>query len=196
MKGYKGFDKNLQCRGKQYEIGKTYKEGEAELCKKGLHFCESPLDCIGYYLIPDARFAEIEAEGVTDEKGDDSKRVAKKVKVIKELTLKELIEAAVREEGKNYSRLAASGDYSRLVASGDYSSVAVTGENAVAAAIGMGCIASGALGCWITLAEWKIDGQCKLKIVCVKSVKVDGVKIKAGTFYTLKNKKFVEVKDE
>ncbi|WP_432683669.1 MULTISPECIES: DUF7666 domain-containing protein [unclassified Bacteroides] len=38
MKGYKGFDKNLQCRDLQYKVGETFEEKEAKLCSKGLHF--------------------------------------------------------------------------------------------------------------------------------------------------------------
>lgn len=44
MKAYKGFDKNLKCRDFQYEIGKEYEEDSAELCERGFHACEHPLD--------------------------------------------------------------------------------------------------------------------------------------------------------
>jgi len=60
--GYKGFDKDFRCRGKQYEVGQTYEEPKAELCRTGLHFCEHPLDVFGYYPPAGNRFAEIEAE--------------------------------------------------------------------------------------------------------------------------------------
>ena len=40
VKGYKGFNQDLTCRGFQYEIGKTYEyNGEIELCSSGFHFC-------------------------------------------------------------------------------------------------------------------------------------------------------------
>ena len=44
MKAYKAFDKNLQCRGFQYEVGKTYETDEADICSTGFHACEMPLD--------------------------------------------------------------------------------------------------------------------------------------------------------
>lgn len=44
MKVYKGFDKDLTCRGFKYEIGETYEEENADLCSAGFHACEAPLD--------------------------------------------------------------------------------------------------------------------------------------------------------
>jgi hypothetical protein len=50
MKGYKGFDKDLKCRGFQYEVGKTYEcKGGVVLCENGFHFCEDPKQISGYY---------------------------------------------------------------------------------------------------------------------------------------------------
>lgn len=55
MKAYKGFDKGLKCRGFQYEVGKEYEEGGANLCKNGFHACENPLDTFRYYGPTDSR---------------------------------------------------------------------------------------------------------------------------------------------
>ena len=46
MSAYKGFDKDLRCRGFQYEVGKTYEEKEARICETGFHACENPLNVL------------------------------------------------------------------------------------------------------------------------------------------------------
>lgn len=74
MKCFKGFDKNLKCRGFQYEIGKEYEEDKAKLCDSGFHACENPLDVFGYYPPVDSRYCEVELEDVSEEMSDDSKR--------------------------------------------------------------------------------------------------------------------------
>jgi len=92
------------------------------------------------------------------------------------------------------SQLAASGDSSQLAASGDSSQLEMTGTDSVGAAIGMDNHIKGVVGDWITLAEWKHDDKTGRYVpVCVKSVKIDGKKIKADTWYKLKGGKFVEV---
>lgn len=71
MKMYKGFDKNLKCRDFQYEIGKTYEEPTAELCEKGFHACEYPLDVFGYYAPGDmSRYCEVDLDDVSDKKSN------------------------------------------------------------------------------------------------------------------------------
>lgn len=62
IKAYKGFNKDLQCRGFQYEIGKEYEEETANLCHAGFHACEYPLDVFGYYSPADSRFCEVELD--------------------------------------------------------------------------------------------------------------------------------------
>ena len=66
MKGYKGFEPGLICRGKQYAENTVFEEEEAEICSCGMHFCENPFDVLGYYGFTNDNgdfneFAEVEA---------------------------------------------------------------------------------------------------------------------------------------
>ena len=49
VEAYKGFNKNMTCRGKQYEEEKDYEEPSAKACERGMHACKYPLDCFTYY---------------------------------------------------------------------------------------------------------------------------------------------------
>ena len=79
---YKGTDKDMKCRGFQFELGKEYVEEEAKLCNKGFHGCEYPLDVFSYYSPANSRFFEADLDGVTDEEEDDSKRAGTKIKLL------------------------------------------------------------------------------------------------------------------
>ena len=77
MKGYKAFEKGLICRGKQYAENTVFEEERAEICRKGMHFCENPFDVLDYYnLVNDDGtfndFAEVEA--LDDVRTDDNKK--------------------------------------------------------------------------------------------------------------------------
>ena len=105
MKGYKGFDKDLKCRDLQYEVGKeTAVDGDIELCKRGIHFCENPHDIFSYYAPGENnRFAVVEAEGVSDERnGNDSKRVCRRLTVKAEISVFEICKIAVSTFFENF----------------------------------------------------------------------------------------------
>lgn len=109
MRGYKGFDKDLKCRGFQYEIGEEYEhKGDIKLCKEGFHFCKSIIDVKDYYDITDEnyRLCEIEAIGEVIE-GDD-KCVTNKIKIIREISKEEMY--ILGNEGKNNIGLGNTGD--------------------------------------------------------------------------------------
>ena len=95
MKCYKGFDKDLKCRGFQYEIGKEYEENAADICHKGFHACENPMDVFGYYNPVDSRYCEVDLDA-NEQTEDDSKRVGKKIKIETEIGLSGLIQAGVK----------------------------------------------------------------------------------------------------
>ena len=105
MKGYKGFDKDLKCRDLQYEIGKEAAvDGDIELCKRGIHFCENPHDVFNYYAPGENnRFAVVEAEDVSDERNNnDSKRVCKRLTVKAEISVFEICKIAVSTFFENF----------------------------------------------------------------------------------------------
>ena len=98
MKAFKGFNPDMTCRGFQYEEGKEYETDKAKLCNEGFHACERPLDIIQYYpFVKDgklSKFHEVELEEVSDQRAnDDTKVVAKRIKVGAELNLFELVKA-------------------------------------------------------------------------------------------------------
>ena len=115
MKGYKAFDKDLQCRGMQYEIGGTYELGDTPVCcKKGFHFCKSISDCYNFYDMTDeTRICEVEALGdvVTS---DRIKYCTDKIRIIREVE-NPRIKTNANETSSGFCN---SGDYN----SGNYNS--------------------------------------------------------------------------
>ena len=69
MRAFKGFNKDLTCRGYQYEEGKEFHTERAECCDTGFHACEYPLDCFGYYDPAHSVFHEVELSGEMDKSG-------------------------------------------------------------------------------------------------------------------------------
>lgn len=225
MKGYKGFNKDMTCRGMQYEEGKIYKmEEEPKCCEKGYHFCENPLDTLDYYDLCDSAFAEVEAIGdinrPKEEERQDSKIATNKIKIGAKLDLTGFIKASidflwekckikdkkqdedVQASSGDNSQLASSGDYSQLASSGYYSNISHDkGIENVVCNIGIYGKARGIKGDILVLAEYKKIDSPKhrtyvYKPICVKSKKIDGKFIKENTYYKLENKKFVEVEDD
>ena len=80
IKAYKGFNEDMKCRDFQFEEGKEYEEKDAKLCSTGFHACEAPIDCLNYYSPASSVYREVELDA-TDEKGDDTKRVGKKIRI-------------------------------------------------------------------------------------------------------------------
>ena len=141
MKMYKGFDKDLKCRDFQYEIGKTYEEPTAELCEKGFHACEYPLDVFEYYSPGNmSRYCEVDLDEVSGKKDvEDSKRCGKKIAVKAEIDIAGLVKAAVdytMEKAIPENSEHATGDQSAASATGDRSAASATGWQSAASATG------------------------------------------------------------
>ena len=150
MTAYKGFERDLTCRGFQYEEGKEFEiDGDVSLCHKGFHACEDPLDCFGYYEPSDSVYHKVELDGVSDERSkDDTKVVAKKIRIGARLKLHELIKAAIDfrfskttlEPGcatdKERGAVSATGDNGAASATGYKGAASATGDNGAASATG------------------------------------------------------------
>ena len=200
MKMYKGFDKDLKCRDFQYEIGKTYKEPTADLCEKGFHACEYPLDVFEYYAPGNmSRYCEVDLDDVSDKKSNkNSKRCGKKIAVKAEIGIAGLVKAAVKytmEKAIPENSKHATGTQGAASATGDQGAASATGTESVAAALGIDSKAKGALGCWIMIAEWESDEKFNWHRKDVQCFKVDGENIKSDTWYKLKNGELVEVSE-
>ena len=133
MKGYKGFNKGLICRGKKYEENTVFEESNAEICRSGMHFCENPFDVLTYYpFVSDNaelnEFAEVEslAEVETD---DEKKFCTKKLKVGKKLDIVGLCSAFVDFTlGKAVNFATNTGNYSAATNTGYCSAATNTGD--------------------------------------------------------------------
>lgn len=219
MKAYKGFNKDMTCRGFQYEIGKTYETDKAELCSSGFHAYENPLDCFGYYDPGSSKYCEVEIEDNGERNSDDSKVVGKKITIDAELTVPMLCKlhfeyvtsrckpANSRVAGDNES--ASAGEYGSASAgnSGSASAgnrgsasagnsgsavsrgISIVGTNGVAVARGNNVRVKGGIGSILVICE---ENKNDYDIKDYKVVVVDGKVIKADTFYKLENGEFVE----
>ena len=145
---YKAMDKNMMCRGKQYEVGKTYHEDKADCCRAGMHACENPLDVLHYYpLRGGPRFFEVECGGNVDKSEEDSKLACTELTVKGEVNFAGLVKATVnavfnRVKGKepfssgDFSTAGSSGDFSTAGSSGDYSTAGSSGNSSTAGSSG------------------------------------------------------------
>jgi len=117
---YKGFDKDLKCRGFQYEIGKTYELSEKPVvCKKGFHCCTKLSDVFEHYPLwhwsqeyvagafrwknskSSNRFCLVEVLGEFDIDPGIAMKINKlatnKIKIVRELSIEDMIEILEKE---------------------------------------------------------------------------------------------------
>ena len=140
---YKAFDKNMKCRGFQYEVGKEYEmDGEIKCCKQGFHACKSPLEVWDYYDMLNSRFAEVEQSGKIDEEEKSTKVCSSHIKIKAELKLADIINIGVEwlkdvtspSKVKTDGALNDNGDRKRQIGSSGYS--AQIGSSGYSAKIG------------------------------------------------------------
>ena len=203
---YKGFDKDMKCRGFQYTEGETYHMPRAVLCKEGAHACTMPLDVLGYYPPGDGSiYRMVELDEVCDEKSDDSKVCAKTIKIGAEIGVPGLVKAQIEwvkntigfdekiKKAKESPDKYATGNLGAASATGDQGAASATGEASVAMASGRDGRVMGAIGCAIFAVErGEFDGNT-YPIISVAAGIVDGVTLKEKTWYKCVGGKFVEV---
>ena len=200
MKGFKGFEKDFSCGGKQCEENTTYEEYGEGCCYKGvMHFYEDPWEVLNHYDLVDgngnlSEFAEVEALGQVWNDGE--KRATNKIHVGEKLGLKGFLKACIDFTLEKTNGTNLSGNSAQIGSSGNYAQINSTGEDAVIMCAGRRSKAKGKKGSWITLAEWvKDEEKGRYVPICVKTERVDGEKIKEDTYYTLKNGEFSEVEE-
>lgn len=145
MKGYKGFNKDMICRDKQYAENTVFEEAEANICENRMHFCENPFDVLIYYSFVDDdyelnEFAEVEAldEVKTD---DDRKFCTKKLKIGAKLSLAEFIQICAEtarglNNSEDFAKISSSEDCIQVGVTGCKSKVATTGFDSKVASTG------------------------------------------------------------
>ena len=194
IQGFKGFNEALQCQGFQYAVGQTYAidKKPVRCTENGFHFCEFPFDVWGYYSPALSRFCAVTGDGAVDYGNDDSKVAVSQLHIGSEIGLPGLINAGVKvilERVKWETQKESNTGYrSAATNTGNGSVATVEGQESVALAMGYQSRAKGALGCWLVLAEWDAAGK---HIQDVQSVRVDGERIQANTWYRLKQGQFV-----
>ena len=201
---YKGMDKDMKCRGFQYEVGGEYETDEAKACECGFHACEHPLDVFNYYPPAGSRFFEVEQSGNLSKSGEDTKVASTKIKIGAELSVAGMVKAAVEytkdrctqnegDKATGYRGAAsATGNQGAASATGYQGAASATGKLSVAMACGVKGKAMGSLGCALFLVErGDYDGET-FPIVSVKAVIVDGENVKPGVWYTLRDGDLVE----
>jgi hypothetical protein len=173
IKTYKGFDKDLKCRGFQYEIGKEYEEKEASACNCGFHACEMPIEVLGYYEPgKQSRYCEVEQSGDLSREGSDSKVASTKIKIGAEIGIPGIVKAQfeyVKERAKEsnrhhstgyWSANSATGSRSANSATGDWSANSATGYGYANISTGFDCSNAG-LGERNISVAWGKDSKCK-----------------------------------
>ena len=152
---YKAFDKNMQCREFQYEVGKEYEmDGEIKCCNRGFHACKSPMELWDHYDMLNSRYAEVEQSGKIDEEENSTKVCSSHIKIKAELKLADIIkvgvewlkditspskvnaDGALNDNGDRKKQIGSSGDYAQIGSIGNSAKIGSSGDYAKIGSIG------------------------------------------------------------
>ena len=138
---YKGFDKDMKCRGFQYEVGKEYETDKAKACESGFHACENPLDVLDYYNDIDGKYCIVEQSGEIDK--EDRKQASTKIKIKAEIGFVGLFKAGIEwlktvtkpcdmaeNNSGNSAKIGSSGDSAKIGSSGYSAKIGSSGDSA------------------------------------------------------------------
>ena len=179
MKAFKGFNKDLTCRGFQYKVGETYEEEEEELCRAGFHACESPVACLQHYNPATSVYHEVELDEVSNEKDTDTKRVGKKITIGAEIGIPEICrltfeyvkEHCTNENNAEAGKPATAG-YAGAATAGEYGA-ATAGEYGAATAGEYGAATAGYRGAATSRGK-SATGEQGLSVARGNNVRVKG----------------------
>ena len=208
--GFKGFNRDLTCRGYQFKEGETHThEGTAKACDSGFHYCGNPIDVFGYYAPGESVYHQVTGGGQLDlTHADDSKIACSEITIGASLSLHDLIgtglkfffsrkyeETTSKHSDGNSSASSATGNSSASSATGNRSASSATGDASAAVVTGLDSKAmAGKFGC-IALAFWNENDEC-CEMRCAETGCGDGSdgKLKAEVWYRLDGQgQFVEV---
>ena len=209
VKAYKGFDKDLKCRGRQYTEGvEDHVSDVARLCKEGVHACERPLDVFEYYDPADSVYHEVELAGVLDEHKEGSKICGTDIKVKGKLDIAGLVKAQIEytkfhctNEHTAGNRGIASAGYRGSASAGEFGSASV-GDRGAATSRGKSSVGKNGIACSRS-ENARVKGGMGAVLVCAQENKydcgiktwaagvVDGVTILSDVWYKADNGKLV-----
>ena len=196
IKAYKGFNKNMTCRDFQYEKGKEYETEKAEACECGFHASEYPLDVFRYYPPGTSVYHEVEQSGELDRTESD-KVASTKIKIGARIDIAGIVKAAIsyikeritNENNAEPGTAATAGSYGAATSKGQSAS----GKNGLSVVRGNGVKVKGGIGAVLVIAEEEEDSS---DIKDWLAVVVDGVNVKADTWYELKDGELIECKEK
>ena len=200
---YKGFNRDLTCRGFQFEAGKTFElTGPIKACSYGFHACEHPLNCFDYYAPATSRYFEVKQSGQISRNGDDTKVASARITIGVELSIGDMVQRAInwvtsrsKPEGEtatgyqgaasatgDQGAASATGVRGAASATGHRGAASATGEHAVACALGLeGKAMAGETGAVMLVSRDPDTGAIRH----VFAAKVGERGIKPNVFYAL-----------
>ena len=146
--GTKAFNKDMKCRGKQYAENTVFQEPDADLCRVGIHYCDSPFDVLKFYDLIDSECnfivtAKVEPLGTV--KTDGTKSVTDKIRIGEKQAFADFIQSGIeyiKEHTKvdadgansdgdvNFAQIGSSGDDAQIGSSGDGARIGSSGDGA------------------------------------------------------------------